>query len=266
MHVVVTGASAGIGEAVAREFARHGAKLTLVARRKERLETLAKELGVETFVVAADLSDPENATAWLAEAEAALGPVDVLVNNAGVQNIEATDEADVPSGEALLRLNVFTPLRLVCALLPGMLARKSGTIVDISSMAGLTPMPGMYYYNAAKGGLGNASEGLRGELRGTGVHVLTVYPGPVDTAMAQAGYTKYEMTLAARLSPVGTTDELARMIRKGVASRRARIVYPRSYAIARWFPNLSRWVTARISPPVKRRGAPALPPANTPTK
>lgn len=259
MHVVVTGASAGIGEAIAREYARHGAKLTLVARRKERLESLAKELGTEVHVVAADLADPERATVWLEAAEAALGPVDVLVNNAGVQNIEATDEADVPSGEALLRLNVFTPMRLVCALLPRMLARKSGTIVDISSMAGITPMPGMYYYNAAKGGLANASEGLRGELRGTGVHVLTVYPGPVDTAMAQAGYAKYEMTLVARLSPLGTAEELARMIRRGVASKRARIVYPRSYAIARWFPDIARWFTALFSPPVKRRGAPALP-------
>ena len=257
MHVAVTGASAGIGEALVREYARIGAAVTLVARRKERLDQIAKEVGGKTHVVGADLSDPSRACDWLALAEEALGPIDVLVNNAGVQNIEPTDIANVEKGEELLRLNVFTPLRLTRAVLPGMIERRRGAIVDIASMAGLTPMPGMFYYNAAKGGLGNASEGLRGELRGTGVHVLTVYPGPVDTAMGQAGYTKYEPTLAARLSPVGTTDELARMIRRAVERRRPRIIYPRTYGIVRWFPYLARWFTARFSPPLRRE----LPPA-----
>lgn len=256
MHVVVTGASAGIGEAIVREYLRAGAKVTLVARRKEKLLAIAAEEKGETHVVAADLSDPEAATSWLAEAEKKLGPVDVLINNAGVQNIEATDLADVASGEALLRLNVFTPLRLTRAVLPGMIARGHGTIVDIASMAALTPLPGMFYYNAAKGGLATASEGLRGELWGTGVHVMTVYPGPVDTAMAQTGYTKYEASLSARLAPLGRADTLARMIRKGVKSKRARIIYPRLYGIVLWFPRISRWFSAKFAPTTKR---PALP-------
>jgi len=176
----------------------------------------------------------------------------VLVNNAGVQHIEATEVAAVDEGEMLLRLNVFTPLRLVRAVLPGMLARRSGTIVDIASMAAVTPMPGMYYYNASKGALANASEGLRGELRGTGVHVLTVYPGPVDTDMGRKGYEKYEPTLSARLSPVGTAEGLARLVVKGVQKKKARIIYPRSYAVALLFPRIARYVTALFSPPIKR--------------
>ena len=152
MHVAVTGASAGIGEAIAREYGRAGASVTLVARRKERLDAIAKEMGGKTAVFAVDLSDSSKACDWIAAAEAALGPIDVLVNNAGAQIVGATDEADVDKGEEILRLNVFTPMRLTRAVLPGMLARGFGAIVDVASMAGLTPMPGMFYYNAAKGG------------------------------------------------------------------------------------------------------------------
>jgi short-subunit dehydrogenase len=253
MHVAVTGASAGIGEAIAREYGRAGANVTLVARRKDRLDAIAKEMGdAKTKTFGVDLANPDGACAWLEEAEAALGPIDVLVNNAGMQIVGPTEAAPVDRGEELLRLNVFTPMRLTRAVLPGMLARGQGTIVDVASMAGLTPMPGMFYYNAAKGALANASEGLRGELRGTGVHVLTVYPGPVDTEMARKGYAGYEASWSAKISPQGTTEGLARLVRRGVERRTPRIVYPRFYATALWFPRISRWITARLSPPIKR--------------
>lgn len=261
MHVAITGASAGIGEALVRAWAARGAAVTLVARRKERLDQIAAEVGGKTFVHAADLSDPERATAWIAPAEAALGPIDVLVNNAGVQTIEPTALADVAKGEEMLRLNVLTPMRLTLAVLPGMLARRSGAIVDIASMAALAPVHGMFYYNAAKGGLGNASEGLHGELLGTGVHVLTVYPGPVDTAMARAGFEKYEQTLSARFSPVGTTEGLARLILRGVAKKKRRIIYPWAYSLALSYPRITRWFTARFSPPIlPPKSVPILPP------
>ena len=252
MHVVITGASVGIGEALARAFAEEGASLTLVARRKSRLEALAKELGDKVYIHEADLADSARAADFLGPAEAALGPIDVLVNNAGVQHIEPTELADVDAGELLLRLNVSTPLRLMRAVLPGMIARKRGTIVDIASMAAITPMPGMYYYNASKGALANASEGLRGELRGTGVHVVTVYPGPVDTDMGRLGYEKYEPSLSARMSPVGTAAGLARLVVRAVAKKKARIVYPRVYGVALLFPRIARFVTALFSPPIKR--------------
>src|SRR5882757_5620064 len=127
MHVAVTGASAGIGEAIARGYGRAGAAVTLVARRKDRLDAIAKEMGdVKTRTFGVDLSNPDGAGAWIAEAEAALGPIDVLVNNAGVQIVEPTDTTSVERGEQLLRLNVFTPMRLTLAVLPGMLARGNG--------------------------------------------------------------------------------------------------------------------------------------------
>ncbi|MRG93147.1 SDR family NAD(P)-dependent oxidoreductase [Polyangium spumosum] len=252
MHVAITGASVGIGEALARAFAAKGAVLSLVARRKERLDAIARELSGRAFLHQADLSVPERATDWIAPAEAELGPIDVLVNNAGVQHIEPTELAAVDAGEMLLRLNVLTPLRLTRAVLPGMMARGSGAIVDIASLAAITPMPGMYYYNASKGALANASEGLRGELRGTGVHVVTVYPGPVDTDMGRKGYEKYEPTFTSKLSPVGTADELARLVVRAVERKKARVVYPRSYGVTLLFPRIARWVTSRFSPPIKR--------------
>ena len=92
------------------------------------------------------------------------------------------------------------------------LAKKSGVIVDIASLAALAPTPGMTYYNASKAGLAAASEALRGELRGTGVHVVTVYPGIVATDMAEKGLAAYGSSIALRLQPKGTTAALAAII------------------------------------------------------
>ena len=250
MHIVITGASSGIGAALARELAKlPGARLTLVARRKAMLEELARSLPSETRVVERDLSQAGAAsTDWLAEAEREQGPVDVLVNNAGVQVIGRTEAVDVDRGEASIRLNLLTPLRLTRAVLPGMLARRRGTIVDIASMAALAPTPSMTYYNASKGGLAAASEALRGELRGTGVHVVTVYPGIVATEMAEAGLAAYGKNLALRLQPRGTTEGLAALVRRAILRRTPRIVYPRAYGFVRWIGPVVRWFMDRFSP------------------
>ncbi len=226
--------------------------MTLIARRKDKLDSLAKDLGSKVYVHELDLSISDRATEWIAPAEKNHGPIDVIVNNAGVQHIEPAELAVPEEGEKLLRLNVFTPLRIVRALLPGMLARKSGTIVDIASMCAITPMPGMYYYNASKGALACASEGLRGELRGTGIHIVTVYPGPVATDMGTTGLAKYESTWASRLSPMGNAHDLAKLVIRAVEKKKARVVYPHSLASAMMFPRLARWITAMATPPVKR--------------
>jgi short-subunit dehydrogenase len=248
MHIVITGASSGIGAALARELAKlPNARLTLVARRRRLLEELASELPIKTFVVERDLADLAPAD-WLADAERENGPIDVLVNNAGVHVIGRTASIDVARGEASLNLNLLTPLRLTRAVLPGMLARRRGTIVDISSMAALAPTPGMTYYNAAKAGLAASSEALRGELRGTGVHVVTVYPGIVATELAERGLAAYGSNFALRLQPRGTTSGLAALIRRAIAKKEARVVYPRAYGFVRWFGPIVRWFVDRFSP------------------
>jgi short-subunit dehydrogenase len=251
MHVAVTGASSGIGEAIVREYARRGARVTMVARRRELLERIAREAGGETHIEQADLRDVEHACDWLAPAERALGPIDVLVNNAGVQIVAPITATDWARAEAMLRLNVLTPLRLTHAVLPAMIARKSGCIVDVASSAAFGPPPGMYFYSASKGALGTASEGLRNELRGTGVHVVTVYPGAVQSAMEEAGRAAYEPSFAMKLLPSGKAEVLARLIADAVEHRQSRVIYPRLVALGRHFPNATHWLLARVTPRLK---------------
>ncbi|MBL8603031.1 MAG: SDR family NAD(P)-dependent oxidoreductase [Myxococcales bacterium] len=248
VHVVVTGASRGIGAAMARRWLSLGARVTLVARQVAALEEIAS--GGKGFVIGADLSAPDSGTDWVDAAEAAMGPIDVLVNNAGVQLVGPTVEADVTEGERLLRVDLLAPMRLTRRVLPSMLARGRGTIVDVASMAALAPTPGMFYYNAAKAGLAAASEALRGELRGTGVHVVTVYPGPVDTEMAQRALAKAGDG-AARHLPMGDVDTLARKVTAAVDDRRDRVIYPASYGLARHFPQVTRWLMDRLTPPFR---------------
>jgi short-subunit dehydrogenase len=252
MHVVVTGASSGIGRAIAARYAEGGANLTLVARRKERLEALAAEVSTKCHVVAKDLSTPDTATDWIDGAEKALGPIDVLVNNAGIQVIAASADVDVDRGEMSLRLNLLTPLRLTRALLPSMIARGQGAIVDIASMAALAPTPCMTYYNAGKAGLAAASEAMRGELAGTGVHVVTVYPGIIpSTDMGEKGLASYEHSALLGMQPTGTTEKLAELVHSAVRRKRARVIYPRLNVFARWFPGATRMMMDRFTPKLR---------------
>jgi short-subunit dehydrogenase len=250
LHVVVTGASSGIGEAIVREYAGLGAKVTLVARRREQMEAIAKAAGGRTQIFAADLSDVAQATSWLAAAQASFGPVDILVNNAGVQIVDDFGATDVARAEQLLIVDLHSPLRLSRAVVPDMLARRAGTIVDVASLAALAPTPGMVYYNAAKAGLAAASESLRGELRGTGVHVVTVYPGPVETPMGRAGYAALEPTAGAKSVPKGTPEGLAKLVRRAVEKKKPRVIYPWVYTVVRHLPGLTRWSLDRFSPKV----------------
>lgn len=252
MHVAITGASAGIGEGMVREFAARGARITMVARSEDKMRAIADDIDAQTFVAVQDLAIPEDCCQWIDPATEALGPIDVLINNAGIQIISPAEEIDVEYGEKLLKLNVFAPLRLTRAVLPRMIERGKGTIVDVASMAAIAPTPGMYYYNASKGGLAAASEALRGELRDTGVHVVTVYPGIIMTAMGESGYDSYEESTLLRWQPVGTTEKLAALTYRAVTKKKSRVIYPRFNILARWFPGMTRWLMDRFTPPLRR--------------
>jgi short-subunit dehydrogenase len=247
-HAAITGASSGIGEALARELVRSGARVSLVARREDLLASLAKELGGDTFYAKADLCDVERSTEWIAKAEEALGPIDLLVNNAAMQVIGRAWELPQEKIEEQIRLDLMTPLRLTRTVLPGMVARGEGAIVDVASMAAIAPPRFMTGYNAAKAGLAAASESLRGELLGTGVHVVTVYPGPVDTPLSRAGYSSYESTMSVRSIPEGSPATLARLIRRAIEKKQARVIYPRFYALSRWLPNTTRFFLDHLGP------------------
>jgi short-subunit dehydrogenase len=185
---LVTGASSGIGAAFARELARRGSDLVVVARRTGRLEQLARELhaeyGIAVEVLAADLANP----AGLAKVEArAAAGVDLLVNNAGIGTSGRFAELPVDGEERQIRINVLAVLRLTAAALPGMIARRHGGIVNVSSVAGFQSLPGSATYSASKAFVTSFSESLAGETHGSGVHVTVVSPGFTRTTMIGEG-------------------------------------------------------------------------------
>jgi short-subunit dehydrogenase len=184
---LITGASAGIGAAFAREFAAHGHSLVLVARSKAPLEALAGELatkhGVDCSAVAADISVESGLGGLLGELEARRLDVDVLVNNAGVLNEGRLWETELAREQQLVRLNVLAPLTLTHELLHGMIRRGRGRILNVASASAFYPIPRLATYAASKAFLLWMTEALSVELRGTGVTATTLCPGFTDTTM-----------------------------------------------------------------------------------
>ncbi len=252
MHVVITGASSGIGAALARELGRAGHALTLVARRRALLDALAAEPALannaRVRVIEHDLSVPDRATAWIAGAEAALGPIEVLVNNAGMENTGPSADADPAEVRKLLDLNLVTPLLVTRAVLPQMIARKAGMIINVTSVAALVSVPMQAYYGASKAGLAMFSETLRGELAGTGVQVLTVYPGPIATAMGDSAAAKFGGRDKLPSVPEGKPEELAGLIARAMQRNTPRVIYPISYTASRWFGPVARALVNRFAP------------------
>ena len=180
-RVLVTGASRGIGEAIARAFARAGSRVAVVARSEAPLKELASELGGTH--VAADLCDPAAVADLVQRVEADGGAVDILVNNAGIDFVGAFASASPADLEQLYRLNLIAPVLLSRQVLPGMLARGEGHIVNVSSLAGTAAFPGLVAYSSSKAGLTHFTAGLRADLRGKPVKTTVVELGLVDTDM-----------------------------------------------------------------------------------
>lgn len=252
MHALITGASSGIGEALAKEYAAQGWSVSLVARRKNQLDELAASLKSPSFVRPADLSDPGVVQAVIDDCVAALGPIDALINNAGIQYVEPVEGVSIERLRTLFEVDLLAPLSLIQHALPAMLDRKSGTIINIASVAAITHTPGMCHYNGAKAGLAACSESMRVELEPTGVHVLTVYPGPVRSAMEEAGRKAYNESWATRYIPTGDADQLAKKVFEAMRARDERVVYPASYSMTRFSRVSSQWFTDKFTPPLKK--------------
>ncbi|HEX8122553.1 MAG TPA: SDR family NAD(P)-dependent oxidoreductase [Solirubrobacteraceae bacterium] len=261
--MLLTGASSGIGRELARELAARGDRLAVAARRRDRLESLADEVAgtgrERPVVLEADLARRGAAAALAEEAVAALGGVDVLVNNAGggvggqIATVGDRDEA-----REAFEVNYWSPLALVRALLPGMRERGAGTIVNVTSMAQVSTWPGFGAYAATKSALANATETLRLELAGTGIHVLEAIPGPVDTAVQ--GETRLAPGIEKMLSrvPLGDAREMARRIVRAMERGDAHVIYPRRAAVAYHLPSLSRRDTRRMVAKVARDTDPTV--------
>jgi len=182
--VLITGAGRGIGRALAHAFAAAGAKVALLGKTKKNLLEVQRELkdsGAPTVVLAADVSDEGVVSRAVALAEQELGPVDVLVNNAGIFALAPVEKMDALVFDRMLAVNLRGPFLMSRAVLPGMKSRKRGHIVNISSTAGRRGFAGGGAYCASKFGLAGLTEAMRYEARASNVRVTCVYPSTVNT-------------------------------------------------------------------------------------
>jgi short-subunit dehydrogenase len=238
---VVTGASSGIGWALARALAAEGCKVGLVARRADQLAALAREIeqaGGTAAYAPADVSDRQQTVAAIREVAGRLGPVDLLVANAGVGCPTTVEPFNVAQVEKMYRVNVFGVVYAIEAVLPEMLARKKGHLAAVSSIAAYKGLPGESGYTSSKAAVNNFMEGLRIQLRGRGIAVTTVCPGFVKTPMTEVNQFKMPWLLEA--------DEAARRIVRALRRKKKVFNFPWQMSLlmrlTTWLPD---WVVAR---------------------
>ncbi|MGD9736630.1 MAG: SDR family NAD(P)-dependent oxidoreductase [Solirubrobacterales bacterium] len=207
---LVTGASSGIGEATARSLAAQGADVALLARRGDRIEALAEEIGgdVRALPIEADVSDREQAEGAVARAAEELGRLDVVVNNAGVMLLGPILEAPVEEWEQMVAVNLLGLLYVSKAALPHLLSaaesepRRVADLVNVSSVAGRVARLGSGVYNATKHGVGAFSESLRQEVTGRHVRVSLIEPGAVATELVSHNRPEVQERLKGRFDDV----------------------------------------------------------------
>ena len=249
--VLITGASAGIGRELAVQLAPRARTLILLARRAGRLEELrttlvAKHPQLQVLTLPVDLSDEIDVDRAIAEAGEQAGAIDVLVNNAGVGDQALADQADWARVRNVLRTNVLAVAQLTTALVPAMVDRGRGGVLNMGSGAGLTVMPAAAAYSASKHFMDGFSEALRADLTGTGVVVTQVCPGPVDSEFDQLAGSAGGMTGG---PPQFLRISAAQCAREALAGfdRGVPLVFPgRAYRIAmRALPLLPRELSRR---------------------
>jgi len=238
-HVVVTGGSRGIGEALAREFASRGANVTLIARNADALKRIAGEINGNFLV--ADLSDDAVVDGLIEDIERQFGPIDVLVNNAGLDTSTPFAVEDIREIRAVARLNLEVPMLLSRHVLPGMLSRARGHLVYVSSLAGTAAFPGMAVYCGTKAGIFNFSESIRRELKDTPVNITVLSPGPVDTQMwdnveasvptVRAVVRRFQVL---QLIPTASPKDIARRTVSAVIKNGAHVRDPKRLSINFW--------------------------------
>lgn len=269
-HVLLTGAAGAIGGALTRTLAARHPELrfSLVDQDSARLLPLGNELRGRSVALPWDLADPTALPLLWERVVERSGAVDLLVNCAGFMEIRSFAATPWELGERLLQVDLISPLRLmnlaVSALLrgapaadpsqpagprdPGSPGTVRGWIVNISSMAGRVPLRGCSYYGAAKAGLAAASQVAGWELAASGIHVLTVLPGPVRSSLESRGRAQVQPGLVSRHIPTGDAVVLADRIERALASARRRLVYPAFYGLADRLVGTSSWIAENLGP------------------
>lgn len=232
-RVLVTGASSGIGAGLAEEFARRGSLVGICARRQDRLQDVldrCREHSPGSRMWVADLADPAAVDSLASSALEEMGGVDVLVNNAGIPKRRHVTKLEPSVVETVMNINYFSPVRLTLALLPSMLERANGQIVNVSSIAATLSSPGESAYDASKAALTAFSEAMTIDLWESGVKVLVVYPGIVDTELFSL--PDNDPVPATPVTPI-TVDELVAAV-FGALEQDAKQVY-----VPQWFANIA---------------------------
>lgn len=246
---IVTGASEGIGKALARRLAREGVQVALAARSEEKLRRLAVELGEErALVVPTDVAQPAQVQRLVAKTVERFGRLDILVNNAGFGIYALVEETDWEHLREMWEVNFFGAVALTRAALPHLRA-SHGAVVNIASIAGKIPLPYMVSYCATKSALIAFSDGLRMELARAGVRVVTVCPGSVRTRFQEVAYRdgKNLPAVFAQDKPRGIpADEVARMTLKALRRGRREVVIPWRLRLAAGLRTLFPGLTERL--------------------
>jgi short-subunit dehydrogenase len=239
---IITGASSGIGWALARTLATEGCKVGLVARRREQLADLALEIekaGGTVAFATADVAEREQAVAAIREVAARLGPVDLLIANAGVGAPTTIEPFNVADVEKMFRVNVLGVVYSLEAVLPQMLERGHGHLAAVSSLASYKGLPGESGYTASKAAVNVFLEGLRIQLRSKGIAVTTICPGFVKTPMTEVNEFKMPWLL--------TADNAARRIVRALKRKRKVYNFPWQLSLfmkcSRWAPD---WLVDRM--------------------
>jgi short-subunit dehydrogenase len=243
-HVVVTGASSGIGAATARALAAEGAAVALVARSGEALEEVAREIrarGGTARTHICDVADLDAVAEVCARMLDDLGRVDVLVNNAGVGRWVAIDETDPSEALAMTMVPYVGAFAMTHHLVRPMIARRSGLIINVTSPAGFVPMPGSAAYSVARGAMRHFTKALRADLRGTGVRAVLVTPGEVES-----GYWEHNPGARERVPGIsvlfGTlTNEQAAAVVLRAAHRERDVIAPARLAVVMGLHQVLPW-------------------------
>lgn len=234
---VITGASRGIGAAVARAAGARGARLALLARAKDELEGVLASAG-SGIAISCDVADRASVEDALARVARELGPVDILVNNAGIGSYGKVADTDVDLFEKIMRVNYLGTVYATKGVLPSMLSRGSGHVVNIASINGRIGAPMEAAYSASKFAVAALSEAMWFELRPRGVGVSLINPGPVETSFFEARGSEYARSFPKKVP----ADRIARAVIRAVERNRFETFIPRWLA----FPPAMKAVVPRM--------------------
>jgi short-subunit dehydrogenase len=243
--VAITGAGRGIGRAAAEQFADRGATVCLGDLDGESAAQAASELGPSAHPFRVDVRSRESFAEFVESIENTVGPIDVLVNNAGVMPAGAFLEESEATSEAVLAVNLTGPLHGMRLVLPGMIERGRGHVVNVASMLGKTELPGLATYIASKHALVGLTAGVRPELAGTGVTLTVLLPGIVNTELSSGIPIPRVIRGIARIEP----EDVARAIVESCETR------PRELAVPRWlavYPALRPLIPQRLETLVRK--------------